>query len=318
MTTKNNTDSEQKQPLVSIGVPVYNGEQYLEECLESIKNQSYSNWECVICNNTSTDLTPVIAGKYVKLDPRFRLFHTSELLPMTDNWNFCFSKISHQSKYFKILPADDWIYPEFISQMVSVMENHPEVGICSSFRLVDKMIKSVGLDYYHGNQFNGKEMLVRQLKKELNITSSVNAVMYRIDTLKELVYYPRIFQDEPFHQDTFLSYELLVLSDLGFVFQILSYTRRHEDSVTSTVTTKLNTFLFFREYVLFYYNSRDPSLEDEYRRERIRYAYFFLKNKLLRKKEILNWHRNRLKRPIRFIEYFLAVMRKILPRKMNR
>lgn len=299
-------------PLVSIGVPAYNGEKYLEECLESIKNQTYSNWECVICNNASTDQTPVIAEKYVQSDPRFKLFHTAELLPITDNWNFCFSKISQHSEYFKLLPADDWIYPEFISKMVGVMEDHPEVGICSSFRLVDKEIKSEGLDYYEGNRFAGKEILIRQLKKELNITSSINAVLYRIDSLKKLPYYPSIFQEKPVHQDTFLSYELLLHSDLGFVFQMLSYTRRHDDSVTSTVTDRLNTRLFFREYALSTYRKMDASLEAEYKKVRIQYAYFVLKNILLLRNGILKWHRERLKRPIRFREYFQAMIRRMM------
>ena len=299
------------QPLVSIGVPAYNGEKYLEECLKSIKNQTYSNWECVICNNASTDRTPTIAEKYVQSDPRFRLFHTKELLPITDNWNFCFSKINPLSRYFKILPADDWIFPDFISEMVGVMEKHPEVGICSSYRLVDKNVEADGLDIYQGNSFNGKEILIRQLKRGFDVTSSVNSVLCRMDSLQGLSYYPEIFQDKPVHQDTYLSYELLIRSDLGFVFQVLSYTRRHEESVTSTVTNELRTPLYFWEFVLYRYRSIDSSLDSEYRKVRIRYAYFFLKNILLSRNELLKWHRDRLQRPIKFKEYFQALVRRI-------
>jgi glycosyltransferase involved in cell wall biosynthesis len=303
-------------PLVSIGVPVYNGEKYLEECLDSILAQSYSNWECVICNNWSKDQTPAIAEKYVSSDKRFKLFHTTELLPITDNWNFCFSNISEQSVYFKLLPADDWITPNFISEMVALMEEHKGVGICSSYRLVDRVVKSEGLDFYQGHVFNGKELIVRQLTRELNITSSINSVLYRVNTLKKLSYYPMIFQDQAFHQDTFLSYELLKQSDLGFVYQVLSYTRRHEDSVTSKVTSKLNTRLYFWEFALFRYLSLDPSLEAEYRKVRISYAYLLLKSKLRSRKKILAWHRDRLERPIKFNEYMIAVGRRLLLKKI--
>jgi GT2 family glycosyltransferase len=256
----------------------------------------------------------VIAEKFTRSDQRFKLYHTSELLPITANWNFCFSKINPQSEYFKILPADDWIFPDFLSEMVRVMEEHPEAGHCSSYRLVDKDLESGGLDFYHGNSFRGKEMLIRQLKKELDVSSSVNSVLYRLSTLKELDYYPEIFQDEPFHQDTYLSYELLLGSDLGFVFQVLSYTRRHEDTVTSTVSSKLNTPLYFREFALSHYKSVDPSLEDEYKRIRIRYVYFLLKSKLLSRTKILNWHRDRLQRPVTFKEIVQAVLERILMR----
>ncbi|MEN8229375.1 MAG: glycosyltransferase family 2 protein [Bacteroidota bacterium] len=298
------------KPLVSIGVPAYNGEKYLEECLDSILKQSYSNWECVISNNSSTDNTAGIAEKYVKSDPRFKLFHTRELLPISENWNFCYSLINKDSRYFKLLPADDWITPEFISEMVRVMEKHEEVGICSSIRLVDKELRGEGLDFYKGNRFNGKDILIRQLKQELNVTSSINSVLYRNESLKKLSFFPEIFQDESFHQDTYLSYELLMQSDLGFVFQVLSYTRRHDDSVTSTVTSRLNTRLYFREFSLYHYKSIDPFLETEYRKVRIRYAYFMLKSWLFSRKASLEWHRNRLKRPIRIGEYLKALFRR--------
>lgn len=312
MTQKQTNNSETRKPLVSIGVPVYNGEKYLEECLESILKQTYDNWECVICNNYSTDQTPEIAEKYVKKDSRFRLVHASELLPITSNWNFCFSNISNEAAYFKILPADDWIFPNFLSEMVGVMEVHPEAGICASYRLVDKEVISDGLDIYQGSRFTGKGILTEELKQKLNITSSVNAVLYRISKLKNLNYYPEIYHDESFHIDTFLAYELLSQSDLGFVFKVLSYTRRHQDSVTSTVTEKLNTRVFFREYALSKFKKTDHSLEAEYKNVRIQYAYFLLKNKLLSKKNILNWHHDRLKLPITFREYLHAMLRKIV------
>lgn len=309
-------NSSEHEPLVSIGVPAYNGGKYLEECLDSLLKQTYTNWECVICNNFSTDQTPEIAERYVKVDPRFRLYHTDQLLPITENWNYCFSNISEVSKYFKLLPADDWLFPRFLSEMVTVMEHEPEVGICSSFRLVDREIKSEGLDYSQGNRFNGKDMLVAQLRRELNLTTSINAVLYRLDTLKQLSYYPEIFQDESFHQDTFLSFELLMKSDMGFVFQVLSYTRRHEDSVSSKVADKLNTKVYFWEFVLHHFRSIDPSLELEYKRVRIRYAYFFFKCRLFSLKKPLMWHRTRLVRPITFAEYLQAIIRRLMLKRI--
>jgi hypothetical protein len=137
-----------------------------------------------------------------------------------------------------------------------------------------------------------------------------------VTELKKLSYYPKIFRDASFHQDTFLSYELLAQSDLGFVFQVLSYTRRHDDSVTSKVTNKLNTRLYFWEFALFHYRSLDPSLEAEYRRIRISYAYLLLKSWFLSRKDTLKWHGDRLARPIRFKEYVAAAGRRLLLKKL--
>jgi len=316
MIVKQKIDTEKKRPLVSIGVPVYNGEKYLEECLESILNQTYDQWECVICNNSSTDRTPAIAEKYVKKDSRFKLLHTSELLSVTANWNFCFSYIDDASDYFKILPADDWLFPNFISEMVFLMEAHPEIDLCSSYRMVNRRVVGEGLDFYEGNVFNGKEILTKELKHELNITSAVNAILYRVDALKELDYYPLIFQEESFHIDTYLSYELLIKSNLGFVFQVLSYTRRHEDTITSNVSDRLNTTLYFREFSLHKYKILDASLEKEYDRTRLRYAYFLLKSRFLSWNDTLDWHNDRLKRRIQFKEYLLAVIKRIIGKRL--
>jgi len=298
-------------PLVSIGVPVYNGEKYLVECLESILHQTYENWECVISNNASTDRTPEIAADYVKKDNRFRLVHTDTLRPITENWNFCYANISQGSAYFKILPADDWLFPDYVSEMIGLMESSPGIGLCSCYCLADTQVGSGGLDYYEGNRFRGKEILVRQLKRNIDVTSSVTSVFYRTQSLRNYRHHPEIFQDGAFHIDTFLSFEILVNSDLGFVFQVLCYIRRHEESISSTVSSQKNTRIYFWEYALFRYKSMEPTLEAEYRKVRIRYAYFFLKSRLLSRDKILQWHRERLERPIKFWEYLMAFLRRI-------
>jgi hypothetical protein len=91
---------------------------------------------------------------------------------------------------------------------------------------------------------------------------------------------------------------------------VLSYTRRHDDSITSTVTSRLNTRMYFREYSLFHYKALDPSFEQEYKRVRARYAYFLLKCRILSRKDSLNWHLKRLERPIKFNEYLRAIARR--------
>ena len=123
------------KPLVSVGVPVYNGATYLSECLESILNQTYSNWECLVINNKSTDETPLIAKKFEEKDCRFKIIDNEEFVDMTTNFNLSFKYISEKAKYFKVVCADDWIFPDFIEKMVGVMEEHPNAGICASYRI---------------------------------------------------------------------------------------------------------------------------------------------------------------------------------------
>src|SRR5438132_11086287 len=74
-------------PRVSIVVPVYNGAQYLAECLASIASQTYQRWEAVVVNNCSTDGTAEIADAFVRQDSRFRVIHCTEFVPICENYN---------------------------------------------------------------------------------------------------------------------------------------------------------------------------------------------------------------------------------------
>jgi len=66
----------QSTPLVSIITPFYNTERYLAECIESVLAQTYRNWEYILVNNQSTDISRSIAEHYVAIDARLRLIDT--------------------------------------------------------------------------------------------------------------------------------------------------------------------------------------------------------------------------------------------------
>src|SRR5688572_27923951 len=96
------------QPLVSVLTPVYNGEKYLAECIESVLAQTYDNWEYVIVNNCSTDRTFEIAQQYANKDKRIRIHNNSTFVGCDTNGNIAFRQISAESKYCKVVHADDW------------------------------------------------------------------------------------------------------------------------------------------------------------------------------------------------------------------
>src|SRR4051794_27053545 len=106
-------------PLVSIVTPVYNGEPYLAECIESVLAQTYDNWDYTIVDNASTDATPSIAARYAARDPRIRHLRFDELADVTANHNRAFESISPASEFCKMLQADYWLYPECLSRMVA-------------------------------------------------------------------------------------------------------------------------------------------------------------------------------------------------------
>lgn len=305
-----NSESALNQPLVSVVVPVYNGEQFLYKCLESILNQTYKNWECIVNNNCSVDKTLEIANSFAARDKRFQVYSNSTFLRMTDNWNRGCSRISKNSKYLKVLGADDWLFPESIEKMVNLMEENPQVGVCSSFRLNDKKVDMSGLDIWEGNVYNGKTILYKQLTRALDISGTNSTVLFSIEHLKKLPRYPVVFDNTTYHEDTELVYELMNISDVGFVFQVLSYTRRHAKAHTTTEVYRYNTLLQLNEKVLWVYKGDDPKLNKLYKAERLKYAYYLLKKKLSGDKETLNFHKKYIKRDFTLGEYLGGILLK--------
>ena len=93
-------------PLVSIIIPCYNQAKYLEETLYSILNQTYSNWECLIINDGSTDETEKIAQQFATKDHRFKYFH-KENGGLSSARNFGLDKAT--GTYIQFLDSDDFI-----------------------------------------------------------------------------------------------------------------------------------------------------------------------------------------------------------------
>src|SRR5713101_5037849 len=126
------------KPLVSIVTPVYNGELYLRECIDSVLAQSYDNWDYTIVNNCSTDRTLDIAQEYAARDARIHIHSNETFVRVIQNFNTAFRQISPESKYCKPLAADDMLLPECLEKMVRVAEENPTVAIVGAYGLYSR------------------------------------------------------------------------------------------------------------------------------------------------------------------------------------
>jgi len=216
-------------PLVSIVTPVYNGEKFIGECIESILRQTYSNFEYGIVNNRSTDNTLDIVLKYAELDDRITVYENDRFLPVMQNFNNAISKVSRKAKYCKIVCADDWISDDYLLKTVELAENNPRVGIVSSYRLVGQRIVPAIMPY-RKNVFSGREMARMNLLDGPYTFGSPTALLYRTEIVfkKE-----KFYNEERTVGDTEACYEILKEWDFGFVHQILSFNRVHDSSLTS-------------------------------------------------------------------------------------
>ncbi len=117
-------------PLVSIGVPVYNGEKGLASALDSLFNQDYPNFEIIISDNGSSDSTQYICEEYAGRDSRVKHSRSEVNRGIVWNFNRVFSLSS--GKYFMWAAHDDLRESDFVSECVRKMEQCPDAVLCQA------------------------------------------------------------------------------------------------------------------------------------------------------------------------------------------
>jgi glycosyltransferase involved in cell wall biosynthesis len=121
---------EQSHPLISVCVPTYNYARFLPDCIESVKQQTFSDWELVITDDCSDDGTRELVRRYVLSEPRIHYIVNERRLGMNPNLRRAAN--SGRGRYLKILCADDWLAPRCLEVMFRLMERHPKVVLAAS------------------------------------------------------------------------------------------------------------------------------------------------------------------------------------------
>lgn len=125
-----------RKPLVSIGMPVYNGGDFFRCALESLLAQDYGNFELIISDNHSTDSTQEICLDYAARDERIRYFRNQTNLGPKNNFNKVLEL--SQGEYFMWHAHDDLREPNYISSCLEIMEMNPNVILCCSSTLLNE------------------------------------------------------------------------------------------------------------------------------------------------------------------------------------
>ncbi len=122
--------------LVSIVLPVYNGERFLRESIESVLSQTYSNWELLILDDCSGDSTPEIAKAYAEKDSRIRYYRNEKNLQLPGNLNRGFSLA--RGEYLTWTSDDNRFRPEALERMAETLDHHPDAGfVFASCRIIN-------------------------------------------------------------------------------------------------------------------------------------------------------------------------------------
>ena len=288
--------SDPSAPLVSVITPVYNGADYLRECIESVRAQTYTNWRYTIVNNCSTDDTLSIALHYAKQDARIRVRNNQTFLPLIDNHNHALTQVESDSHFCKPLMADDWLYPECLERLVSCALAHPGVGLAcvaatSGSKVLFDQLPNPGAAV---TVLPGREAARRALLEDRYFFGSPTTTLIRADLVRGRVPF---YNPDNLQADEEACYDLLRGCDFAFVHQVLAFVRMHARSHTSA-NLHLFSLASCHTYALAKYG-RSYLSEAEYRarlRQRLReyYARLALGAVERRGEEFWDFHRRML------------------------
>jgi len=228
---------ETAHPLVSVLTPVRNGAEFIEECVESVRRQTYTNWSYTIVDNCSDDGTPDIVDRLARSDSRIRVVRFEDAVGATENHNRALDQAEAESDFCKVVQADDWLYPECIELMTNCARASASIGVVGAYRLRDTAVDLAGLPY-RTTVADGGVILRQSLLGGPYVTGSPTATLLRT----ELVRRRDPFYDPSFwHSDTEALYWSFTQADFGFVHQVLTYSRR-QPGARSTRADRVNTY----------------------------------------------------------------------------
>jgi glycosyltransferase involved in cell wall biosynthesis len=211
----------QNRPRVSIGLPVFNGDNYLSQALDSLLAQTCQDFELIISDNASADRTQEICRAYAAKDQRIRYYRNEENLGAARNYNQVFELSS--GEYFKWACHDDLCAPEFLERCVEVLDRQPNVILCfPRTNIIDEHGKLIDR-YSDGFSFDSPwpHQRFHSVFTAIRMLNPIAGVI-RADVLKRT----RLIANYP-GSDAVLLAELALLGEFHEIPEYLFYRRIH-------------------------------------------------------------------------------------------
>lgn len=240
-----------ESPLVSFIVVSYNHSEFITECLDSIKNQTYKNWELIIADDASTDNSMEVAKKWLKENNILAKtnFH-SENKGFATTLNECITLT--EGKYLSIIAADDYFHPDFLSKCVHSLESKNDnfgMVFSSSFILTEE--KKL-INYHQNFDFYENENHFRTILKKMNYIPALSTLVKRSVLLETGPYDKNILIED---YDRWLRINENYFID--FIPKNLAYHRKHGGNIS-----KIKERIVFVEEILLRLKY-DTSLENK-------------------------------------------------------
>lgn len=219
------------KPDVSVIMSVYNGELYIEEAIESVINQTFTNWELIVINDCSTDSTGDILASFAEKDSRIKI-HTNEInlrLPTSLNKAIDLS----EGRYIARMDADDICLPERLEKQVEFMDKNPEISLssCRFLTLKNGVYAPGGMGGRCDNE---------ALKAMLLVMNPIlhPGVIAKAEVMKELKYDTLLTCTEDLEMWTRFSinnYKMEILPEFLLIYRL------HDKQITGTTLERQHT-----------------------------------------------------------------------------
>ena len=238
--------------LISIIVPIDNVENYLRQCLDSIQNQTYKKFECIMVNDGSTDNSQQIAEEYLE-DSRFKLINQSNK-GLSGARNTGISHIREESTFVAFVDSDDYIYSDFLETLIEHIEDDVDI--------IEGMI-----EYFHDEI--KVDNVSHNFEKKILITKDDKLGVLALNELRVSVF-PKLFRKSLLTEDFFP--EGWIFEDLAVIPELVSHSgkwiklpkviyayRIRPNSITTKefLEEKLDVFKIFEKYDLFFKDESD-------------------------------------------------------------
>jgi len=233
-------------PAISVLIPLYNAENFIAQAIESVLNQTFTNFEIIIVDNCSTDSSFEIASKYTT-DSRVKLFRNPENIGMVRNWNQCI--LHANGEYLKFLFADDYFKENALSELIAPFLKDHSINLVVSPRvyLFDDGSTIEHPIYFKGKK-KGNDVIDECISKNLNPLGEPSFIMIRKKDATLGLFNPDMFWLAD------IDYWLR-LSSNGHVYSVEApciFYRKHSAQVTESIITKGKFLQEERDFI--YYN----------------------------------------------------------------
>jgi len=235
-------------PSVSIVMPVRNEERIVSRAIDSVINQTFSDWELVIVDDASNDLTPKILSEYENKDPRIRVLRNNRCLGITKSINKGIR--ASMGRFIARLDADDWYHPDKLEEQVKFLESHPDHGVVGTFFILvtpDGDRLKIDLPVNH-------EQIMKRMAYRNAFCHS--CVMMRKDVLEKVGLYNERLR---YAQDYDLFFRILSVSKGANIPKYLCYRtfrkhpkRRMLESTVNSIVTPLKYWRVLGRNVIYY------------------------------------------------------------------